>query len=478
MAGFLLRKKGDKAPLPPELKQLSPVYFAFAIIAFTMAALLINIINFSKIMWPGEPFHELDMGAIITARLWTVAFSGMIIGKWTDKYSRKDLLFLVLLCLGISYFLNGLVPEGLGRVTWIYFLICNILGGFGLGGLKPIILSYTNDFLKKDMRSRFFGIEQALGQVGLVLGMILSSILIQAGFWRVWFWFIGLALILSAFATRRKIIEPKRASQSIESLTEILGNVAVKYDYQMNKETIKSTFFRATNIIAFIEGTFTCVLNGTENFLILPYLQTPPHNVTSVATALVMVLFGLPGALFGTIGFARRADELGKRNIKHRANMIAYSIFWLAIALVIIFFIPIPEFTPGGTLDLFPLLLNPGVWVLGLIMLTISAVKGIYQINQSPILQAINLPEAQGKIMSWNQFLETIGQGAGPLIAGFVLSTTSANYMLTAFIIALIGIPGGFMWLYASRKIEKDVKNIDSILTQRTEELKKKSELK
>ncbi|MFW9867057.1 MAG: hypothetical protein ACFFEN_13255 [Candidatus Thorarchaeota archaeon] len=63
----------------------------------------------------------------------------------------------------------------------------------------------------------------------------------------------------------------------------------------------------------------------------------------------------------------------------------------------------------------------PAFWILGLIAFFVRSVLGLYNINQPPILQEINLLEAQGKISSANQFLESIGSGTGPIKAGSVL---------------------------------------------------------
>ncbi len=98
----------------------------------------------------------------------------------------------------------------------------------------------------------------------------------------------------------------------------------------------------------------------------------------------------------------------------------------------------------------------------------------IYNINQPPVLQAVNLPEAQGKISSWNQFLETIGQGIGPIIASLLLIATLNNFVSTALILFLIAIPGAIIWAYARRKINADVENISRILSTRAEELRLK----
>lgn len=102
------------------------------------------------------------------------------------------------------------------------------------------------------------------------------------------------------------------------------------------------------------------------------------------------------------------------------------------------------------------------------------AVVGIWNINQPPILQAINLSEAQGTISSANQLLELIGSGKGPILAGFLLVFFNQNYQITVTITMGIGIIGGVLWLFATKWIKKDIDRISNILKERGIELNKR----
>lgn len=469
-------KATTKNGIPSKVKELWPYFFVYFILALTMAAFVLNMINFSEIMWPSEPFHSLEMGLILSFRMWSMAVSGMIIGELADRFSRKNLFLFIVILIGVAYLANGFVPEGQGIVSWFWFFTCNIIAGFGIGGIRPIMLSYTNDALEKENRSKFFGIFHSIAQIALVLGMIISSSLIYSGFWKTYYWGIGILVLIGAIFTGVKIKEPKRAAQSLDALSDVLGDTSIVYDYKITKETLKSTIFKTTNIVAFIEGIFTCVLLGTMNFLILPYLQTPPFNISSVTTALIVVIFGLPGAFLGALGFSKKSDEWGNKKIRTRLDLISLSIIWLAIAQFLIFLIPFGDatFTEEQGNNILNLFLYPQFLIMGVIYFSISAVRAIYQINQPPILQAINLPEAQGKVSSWNQFLETIGQGTGPLIAGVILSESGGNYPFASLVIMLIGIPGAVLWAYAKKKIDYDIDNINKILAERANELKKR----
>ncbi|MHA1326961.1 MAG: hypothetical protein ACTSRH_06515 [Promethearchaeota archaeon] len=93
--------------------------------------------------------------------------------------------------------------------------------------------------------------------------------------------------------------------------------------------------------------------------------------------------------------------------------------------------------------------------------------------NQPPLLQDINLPEAQGTITSWNQFLENIGYGMGPLISGILISFFSENYQVISIIISLFVIPGVILWICAYKWYTQDKKTVSKILKERSRLLSK-----
>ncbi len=82
------------------------------------------------------------------------------------------------------------------------------------------------------------------------------------------------------------------------------------------------------------------------------------------------------------------------------------------------------------------------------------------------------MPEAQGKIASWNQLLESIGYGAGPLIVGILLSISGGNYQLTILIIIIFVIPGIILWFLSLKWYPQDRNMIKNLLEERAEILK------
>nr|WP_280178729.1 MFS transporter [Candidatus Prometheoarchaeum syntrophicum] len=435
-----------------------------------VAGIMLNMLVLSDIIWQDQTFYPLEMGILIGTRTWGMAVSGLLIGRLADKFSRKFLLLIMVFLIAAGRFLNAFAPMG-EPISYGYFLFCFSLTGLGLGGIEPIILSYTNDALSKEKRSRFFGIQESSRQVGATFGTILSAILFQFGYWKLYFWIAGSILFIIMIILWIYLKEPKRGQNSQKDLSNLLNSTDIVYEYQLNAKTVKSTIFSPTNIIAFIEGIFTWLIFAIALYMIYPYLQSEPYNISPIANGILMIIFGMPGAIFGGIVFGKISDTFGKRNIKWRVILIIFSIITLFISIVLVFVIPLQPLTPEEGNNIILLFSYPSGWMFGLIIFTIRAVLGIYNVNQNPIIQAINLPEAQGTVSSWGQFLETIANGLGPVIAGYILSVNEGNYFEAAWITLLLGIPGAFLWILALKFINSDVARIQRILKLRTKEL-------
>jgi len=447
-----------------------PIFILRFLIALTVAGIMLNMLVLSDIIWQDNTFYPLEMGILIGTRTWGMAVSGLLIGRLSDKMSRKYLLIIMVSFIALGRFLNGFAPMG-KPISYGYFLFCFILTGIGLGGIEPIILSYTNDALPKKVRSRFFGFQESSRQVGATFGTILSAFLFQMGYWKLYFWIAGSVLFIIIIVLWIFLKEPKRGQHSQKELSDLLNSTDIVYKYQLNAKTVKSTIFSPTNIIAFIEGIFTWLIFSIAIYMIYPYLQSEPYNISPIANGILMIIFGLPGAIFGGIVFGKISDHFGRKDIKWRVLLIIFSIISLFISIILIFVIPLTPLTPEEGNNIIIIFSYPSGWIFGMIIFTIRAVLGIYNVNQNPIIQAINLPEAQGTVSSWGQFLETIAMGLGPVIAGYILSVNQGNYFEAAWITILMGIPGAILWMLSLKYIKSDEKRIQRILKQRAKEL-------
>ena len=420
-------------------------------------------------MWPSDPSHALEMGIIITTLSWSASISGLLFGHFIDKHSRRNILTILSIFRGISAIMLGFGVEGGGYTTWIYFLI--FVAVFGVfGGLSwPTVISLTNDIVPKENRSRFFGVYELIRSLTMTLGFLVGALLVQTGFWRQFFWSAGVGILIFGFILTIHLKEPNRGAQQEELFH--LFRKGEQYNYKINRETMKKTMLSKTNIVALIEGVFTWILMGSINFLILNLIQNEPHNISEFSTSIFMVCFGLTGGIAGQLGLARLSDHLAQKFEKARIYMIIIAISGGIISFVLFFFIPWPHLTIEQGKDVVFLMSFPVIWLMGSLFFFSRSIFSLYIVNQSPILQQINLPEAQGQIISWNQFLENLGRGIGPSLSGILLVITFYNYQLTILILTLCILPGIILWSLALKWLIKDTDQIKVILKERAHSL-------
>ena len=453
-------------------KKIWPVYLLGGFQSLAFSSIFILTVPLSQLFWPGEPYRALEMGGLVTTLFWVSSISGILIGWFIDRFSRKIILFLISIIRGICMIALGLSIIEMGMQTWWYFFIFIFIFGLFAGGSYPAIVALAHDIVPLNQRSRFFGFFGIMMSIFTMGGFLVSGFLMQEGFWRINFIGIGSAIMIAGIFLLFWIKEPKRGSQN-EELSNILKRDSVYYEYKISKETMKSTMLSKTNLVALIEGVFTNMFMGSLNILILPYIQSEPYNFSPFATGIFIVMFGLSGGIIGQVFLAKVSDNLSSKNHIRRLYFIIIALIGGAITFLFVFSIPLPKLSIEEGKNIGRLLSFPSIWLLGLIFLSSSSISSLYGVNQGPIIQEINLPEAQGQITSWNQFLEHIGFGAGPLIAGILITTFQQDYQFIALFITLFAFPGVILWIIGIRYYPKDKEIVKNILEQRAKNLEK-----
>ena len=451
-------------------KAIWPVYLLNGFNSIAFAGIIILMVPLSTLIWPGEDYHALEMGVIMTTLLWSSSISGLFFGRLIDKYSRVKVLLFISIVRSVCMILLGFAVPGQGIITWWYFLIVVLIFGMFSGGSYPAIVSLSHDIVPLKHRSKFFGNFSVAGSLFMMFGFLISGSLIQYGLWRFYFIGIGVAIIGTGVLFYLIVKEPKRGVQNIE-LQNVLKDDTIEYDFKMDRKTMRKTMLSRTNKAALVEGIFSNVFMGSLDMIILPYLQTPPHNLSPLVTGLFVVVFGVGGRVLGQIFLARYSDKVAEKKGIRRIYFIIISLIGGSITFVLMFFIPIPFLTREQGADIVLFFSLPVTYMMGALILCSDAVSSLYMVNQPPVLQEINLPEAQGQIVSWNQFLENIGYGMGPLIAGVFISAFGQNYQVSAMIITVFVIPGTILWILSVKWYPFDKKIIKDMLDERAKVL-------
>ncbi len=447
-----------------------PLYILNGFQSVAYGAMIVLVVPLALIIWPNDPadIHALEMGILYTTLSWSGSFAGLIFGKLIDKYSRKKIIIIISLFRGVAMFFLGFAIYGGEDKTWWYFFTFIALFGFFAGGSWPAINSLSNDVVPRAYRSRFFGVYQIVLNTTNIIGWLIATFLVQIGLWRFFFWGIGISILLGGLIFALNNEEPKRGAQQ-EELFDLLQDDSIEYDFQIDKEMMRKTMLSRTNIVALVEGIFTCILMSSLNFLILNYVQNPPYNLAPFSIGVFMVFFGLTGGLVGQIFLSRVSDKIALKDPVRRLPIIVIAKIGGLITFALFFFLPWVPLSPELGKNIAYIMTIPTMWLMGALFFTSRSIFSLYIVNQSPVIQQINLPEAQGQIVSWNQFLEQFGRGIGPLLCGIMLAFTSTNYQITVLIVCLCILPGVILWILAMKWFPMDRENIKIILADRVE---------
>ncbi len=432
--------------------------------------LTLNMVVVSGIIWPGDIIHTNDIAYIFGLCYIFGAFSKLISGILADKYSRIKLIGITAAGASFCFLLYGFMPIGLGIITFNYIVIITILREI-FTGTGTVIPSFLDDAVKEEKRSQVFGQLILLGQLMFIFASLITSFFFRF-IWKEFFFIVGLSGIFVGFFILIKGKEPKRGSERKE-LKGLLKFEKIEYKYNLNKETIKSTLFSKTNIIILFEGIFTQIVLMVPYVLLIGYLQSPPYNLSPIIFAFLGILFGGPGTIIGSVILSKKIDRSAEKDIKNRIKYIFSSLVISYMVWLLVILLPYRENSVSEGENFILFISNPVHLISGISYLIGYLLSAIFAVSQPPLIQKLNLPEAQGTISSINNFFEILSVGIGAILAGIFLSLFNNNYQMTVMVIMIIGMIGAIIWLFALKTIDKDIKRVSEILSTRSEEIEK-----
>ena len=469
-----LREKNSSFEKPeiPTVRRIWPLYLYNLHSAFEYPSiwLTLNMVVISNIIWPGDIIHTKDIALIFGLCYIFGAFSRLTSGYLADRYSRIKLFGITTMGASFCFFLYGFMPLGLGRITFYYILVITILREL-FTGQGTIIPSFLDDAVEEKKRSQIFGKLILLEQLMYIVASLIASFFFRY-IWKEFFFIVGLSGVLIGFVILIKGKEPKRGSERQE-LKRLLKLEEVEYKYNLNRETIKSTLFSKTNLIILFEGICTQIVMIVPYILLIGYLQSPPYNFSPIIFAFLGILFGGPGTIIGSVVLSKRIDKSAEKNIKNRIKFIFFSLVFSYLVWLLIILLPYREGSPSEGENFLLFLSNPIHLISGLFYFLGYLLSAIFVVSQSPLIQKLNLPEAQGTISSINNFFEILSIGIGSILAGIILSLFNNNFQMTVVVIMIIGMVGAMLWLLTLKTIDKDIERVSGILNQRSEEIRR-----
>ncbi|MET0842930.1 MAG: MFS transporter [Mycetocola sp.] len=146
-----------------------------------------------------EMAAELDV-SLSTAGLLVTVFAGTVVvattplAALTRKYSRKGLVFVVLLVVALANVLAAIAP------TYEILVGARILGGLAHGLFWAVVAAYSAHLVPKHQLGKAVAITAGGGSAAFVLGVPVGTALGHALGWRVAFGIIAVVVVLLALA--------------------------------------------------------------------------------------------------------------------------------------------------------------------------------------------------------------------------------------------------------------------------------------
>ncbi|MDD2487179.1 MAG: MFS transporter [Candidatus Gracilibacteria bacterium] len=333
-------------------------------------SIFLDILGFSFIL-PIIPFiiegfggNSFTIGLIISATAIGMFLGGIIFGKLSDKFGRKNILIFTILLNIIGYLIFGFSSN-----IYIFF-IARFLCGLGGGGVS-VVQAYISDISNDDERIVNMGYIGASIGLGFTLGPIFGTLLSgkdlkQMGF--ISAFILSLSLIsVVIFLTNSKPDHAKEEKLSIKGSS-------------INLLSLFVTFFGVTATFAGIQTIFALFLN----------------NIFALNTKQI-------GLTFGYIGIIAIIYQI--LFIKHVYRKIG-EIKMIIAGLVLI------------SIGLFAIGLNSNIYLLYFILIIFTV--GLSNTNSAiySLITHYSHKKDFGKNLGLNTAFGSMADIAGPLVAG------------------------------------------------------------
>lgn len=275
-----------------------------------------------------------QMGYLLSAFLWSYAFSQLPTGAMVDKLGPRRLLTLGLSLWSLAQFLGGLVQS------FAQFIVARLLLGVGEAPQFPTAARVVRDWFNTRDRGLATGILNCASTLGNAIAVPLLTFMMLAVGWRITFVIMGVAGLAVAAVWFALYRDPRQVALTPEE-------TAYRTEGDPPGQRTEVTFrewqllFRFRTTCGMILGFFGCVyLTWIYSAWLPGYLEIERHmsvKETGIAAAIPFacgVVGGVLGGYLADVLVRRGVSPVGSRKYPAAAALLGTSACTLAAAYV------------------------------------------------------------------------------------------------------------------------------------------------
>jgi len=218
-------------PVSPTAEPISPHHLSELVtdprrqrqILIAMCAALIAVVASVSGLNVAQQDLALDLGASQNQLLWvingyTMALAALLlpVGAIGDRWGRKPVLLS-----GLTLFVAANVLAGLAPTTGV-LLVARVLAGIAAAMIMPVTLSVITSSFPPDQRARAVGIWSGFAGAGGILGLFVSSFIVDYLTWP-WLFAMPVVFAVGSLVMTLRAVENSREEQ--EGRFDVVGSV-------------------------------------------------------------------------------------------------------------------------------------------------------------------------------------------------------------------------------------------------------------
>ena len=362
-----------------------------------------------------EPFlaTPFEIGILVGVYSLMQFFFSPILGRLSDKYGRRPILFISILGSAVGYFVIGFAE------TLVLVFVGRIIGGI-TGANISTAQAYIADITTRENRAKGMGLFGAAFGVGFILGPAIAGILSKYGV-HVPFYFAGALSLANAIALY--FILPESLKPGAVNHDERKGRIAEIFESLREKE------FGVINLVYFLLVTaFSIMTYAFVLYTAFRFGYKPEEN------GYLFAYIGVIAIITQGVLFDRLVKKFGESPL---------IVFGCLLMVVSLFAVPFIGPVSGGVAAL----------LIGMAVLSVGNSLA------SPALTSLASKGAddrdQGRTMGILQSGASLARVSGPLLGGVLLNNamngmddltlqrtfwTAAAIMFVAFLVALYSL--------------------------------------